>query len=231
MRKDIIIIDDDRDLCTLLQESLLQENICADISCNGFDGIKSVKDKEYQLVVLDVMMPGISGFEVLERIRDMSNVPILMLTAKDDSASKVKGLRAGADDYLTKPFDMDELIARIISLIRRYTRFNQQDGISQQLEFDGLKIDIENRSVTTENGTFELPPKEFDLLLYCAKNQGKILTKQQIYEEVWREEYFYDDSNIMAIISRLRKKLEVNPGSPKYIQTIKGVGYRFNKEV
>ena len=122
-------------------------------------------------------------------------------------------------------------IARIVSLIRRYTRFNQQDGISQQLEFDGLKIDIENRSVTTENGTFELPPKEFDLLLYCAKNQGKILTKQQIYEEVWREEYFYDDSNIMAIISRLRKKLEVNPGSPKYIQTIKGIGYRFNKEV
>lgn len=231
MRKDIIIIDDDRDLCTLLQESLLQENICADISCNGFGGIKSVKDKEYQLVVLDVMMPGISGFEVLERIRDMSNVPILMLTAKDDSTSKVKGLRAGADDYLTKPFDMDELIARIVSLIRRYTRFNQQDGISQQLEFDGLKIDIENRSVTTENGTFELPPKEFDLLLYCAKNQGKILTKQQIYEEVWREEYFYDDSNIMAIISRLRKKLEVNPGSPKYIQTIKGIGYRFNKEV
>lgn len=104
MRKDIIIIDDDRDLCTLLQESLLQENICADISCNGFDGIKSVKDKEYQLVVLDVMMPGISGFEVLERIRDMSNVPILMLTAKDDSTSKVKGLRAGADDYLTKQF-------------------------------------------------------------------------------------------------------------------------------
>lgn len=102
---------------------------------------------------------------------------------------------------MTKPFDMDELIARIVSLIRRYTRFNQQDGISQQLEFDGLKIDIENRSVTTENGTFELPPKEFDLLLYCAKNQGKILTKQQIYEEVWREEYFYDDSNIMAIIS------------------------------
>lgn len=117
MRKDIIIIDDDRDLCTLLQESLLQENICADISCNGFDGIKSVKDKEYQLVVLDVMMPGISGFEVLERIRDMSNVPILMLTAKDDSTSKVKGLRAGADDYLTKPFEMEEFFARVLPII------------------------------------------------------------------------------------------------------------------
>ncbi|MEL0865882.1 response regulator transcription factor, partial [Clostridioides difficile] len=119
--------------------------------------------------------------ETLEEIRKESSLPILMFTSKNDSASKVRGLRAGADDYLTKPFDMDELIARIVSLIRRYTRFNQQDGISQQLEFDGLKIDIENRSVTTENGTFELPPKEFDLLLYCAKNQGKILTKQQIY--------------------------------------------------
>ena len=94
-----------------------------------------------------------------------------------------------------------------------------------------MQIDLENRSVTTANGTFELPPKEFDLLLYCAKHQGKILTKQQIYEEVWGEEYFYDDSNIMAIISRLRKKLEVNPSSPKYIQTVKGIGYRFNKEV
>ena len=112
MRKDIIIIDDDRDLCTLLQESLLQENICADISCNGFDGIKSVKDKEYQLVVLDVMMPGISGFEVLERIRDMSNVPILMLTAKDDSTSRSKmyNLVKDSSDYITVQCDIERAL-------------------------------------------------------------------------------------------------------------------------
>ena len=224
----VLIIDDDKELCALIKRSVLSEDIEADFCNMGKEGLQKLKEREYQLVILDVMMPGMDGFETLEEI---SSLPILMFTSKNDSASKVRGLRAGADDYLTKPFDMDELIARIVSLIRRYTRFNQQDGISQQLEFDGLKIDIENRSVTTENGTFELPPKEFDLLLYCAKNQGKILTKQQIYEEVWREEYFYDDSNIMAIISRLRKKLEVNPGSPKYIQTIKGIGYRFNKEV
>lgn len=101
---------------------------------------------------------------------------------------------------------MDELIARVLSLIRRYTRFNGLDGAVQQLDFDGLKIDLDSRSVTGVNGTFELPPKEFDLLLFCAKNQGKILTKQRIYEEVWGEEYCYDDSNIMAIISRVRKK-------------------------
>ena len=227
----ILIIDDDRELCALIKHSVQSEHIEADFCNTGKEGLQKLKEQEYQLVVLDVMMPGMDGFETLEEIRKENSLPILMFTSKNDSISKVRGLRAGADDYLTKPFDMDELIARIASLIRRYTRFNQQTGTMQKLDFDGLQIDLENRSVTTETGTFELPPKEFDLLLYCAKHQGKILTKQQIYEEVWGEEYFYDDSNIMAIISRLRKKLEVNPSSPKYIQTVKGIGYRFNKEV
>ena len=227
----ILIIDDDRELCALIKRSVQSEHIEADFCNTGKEGLQKLKEQEYQLVVLDVMIPGMDGFETLEEIRKENSLPILMFTSKNDSISKVRGLRAGADDYLTKPFDMDELIARIASLIRRYTRFNHQAGAVQKLDFDGLQIDLENRSVTTENGTFELPPKEFDLLLYCAKHQGKILTKQQIYEEVWGEEYFYDDSNIMAIISRLRKKLEVNPSSPKYIQTVKGIGYRFNKEV
>ena len=228
----ILIIDDDRELCTLIKRSVLSENIEADFCNTGKTGLQKLKEQEYQLVILDVMMPGMDGFETLEEIRKENSLPILMFTSKNDSISKVRGLRAGADDYLTKPFDMDELIARIVSLIRRYTRFNQQNGTAQQrLAFDGLQIDFENRSIITENGIFELPPKEFDLLLYCAKHQGKILTKQQIYEAVWGEEYCYDDSNIMAIISRLRKKLEVNPSSPKYIQTVKGIGYRFNKEV
>lgn len=227
----ILIIDDDIELCTLIKRSVLSEQIDADFCNTGKAGVQQLKKHEYQLVILDVMMPGMDGFETLEEIRKGSSLPILMFTSKNDSSSKVRGLRAGADDYLTKPFDMDELIARIVSLIRRYTRFNQENGTPQQLDFDGLKIDLENRSITTSNGTFDLPPKEFDLLLFCAKNQGKILTKQRIYEEVWGEEYVYDDSNIMAIISRLRKKLETNPSTPKYIQTIKGIGYRFSKEV
>lgn len=225
----VLIIDDDKELCSLIRQSILSEDIEADFCNTGREGLGKLKEKDYQLVILDVMMSGIDGFETLEQIREISSLPVLMFTSKSDSASKVRGLRSGADDYLTKPFDMDELTARIISLIRRYTLFNGQGG--QQFDFDGLSIDLENRSITTVNGTFELPPKEFDLLLFCAKNQGKILTKQRIYEEVWGEEYFYDDSNIMAIISRLRKKMEKTPGSPKYIQTIKGIGYRFNKEV
>lgn len=227
----ILVIDDDKELCALIKRSVLMENIEADCCYSGLSGLEQLEKKPYQLVILDVMMPGSDGFETLEQIRKESNLPVLMFTAKDDSASKVRGLRAGADDYLTKPFDLDELIARILSLIRRYTRFNQADDMAQQLEFDGLKIDMDTRSITTVNGTFELPPKEFDLLLVLAKNQGKILTKQKIYELVWGEEYCYDDNNIMAIISRLRKKLEENPGKARYIQTIKGIGYRFSKEV
>ena len=229
----ILIIDDDRELCALMRKCVEKENFSAIVAYGGREGLEMAAEwkESCSLIILDVMMPDLDGFQVLQKIREKSNVPVLMLTAKSDEEDKISGLCMGADDYLTKPFDMDELIARILSLVRRYTRFNQSGGLPQQLDFDGLKIDIDTRSITTVNGTFELPPKEFDLLLLLAKYQGKILTKQRIYEEVWGEEYCYDDSNIMAIISRLRKKLEENPSKPKYIQTIKGIGYRFNKEV
>ncbi|WP_324824707.1 response regulator transcription factor [Sinanaerobacter sp. ZZT-01] len=227
----ILVIDDDKELCALIEQSVAAESIGADHCYSGADGLAILQKNDYQLILLDVMMPGMDGFETMEKIRQKSRIPILMLTSKNDSTSKIRGLRSGADDYLTKPFDMEELIARVLSLIRRYTRFNMTGDHSQPLTYQGLTIDMDSRSVTTQNGTFELPPKEFDLLLFCVKNQGKILTKQQIYEEVWGEPYVYDDSNIMAIISRLRKKIELDSGTPYYIQTVKGIGYRFNKEV
>ena len=157
----ILIIDDDRELCALIKRSVQSEHIEADFCNTGKEGLPKLKEQEYQLVVLDVMMPGMDGFETLEEIRKENSLPILMFTSKNDSISKVRGLRAGADDYLTKPFDMDELIARIVSLIRRYTRFNHQAGAVQKLDFDGLQIDLENRSVTTENGTFSTKLRDF----------------------------------------------------------------------
>ncbi|SHL02845.1 DNA-binding response regulator, OmpR family, contains REC and winged-helix (wHTH) domain [Anaerocolumna jejuensis DSM 15929] len=231
MDYNILVIDDDKELCALIKQSVVKEKINVDYCYSGTDGLALLEKNNYQLILLDVMMPGMDGFQTMEKIRVTSSIPILMLTSKNDSMSKVQGLRSGADDYLTKPFDMEELIARIISLIRRYTRFNSTGSHSQPLSYKGLTIDFDSRSVTTQNGTFELPPKEFNLLLFCAKNQGRILTKQQIYEEVWGEPYVYDDSNIMAIISRLRKKIEPDSGTQLYIQTVKGIGYRFNKEV
>ena len=230
-KQKILVVDDDKHIAELISLYMMKEGYETQEIYDGKEAAAAVEDFQPDLILLDLMLPGLTGEEFIAEMRQKKTMPIIVLSAKAGLEDKVNVLRLGADDYLTKPFDMDELIARIASLIRRYTRFNQQAGAIQKLNFDGLQIDLENRSVTTSNGTFELPPKEFDLLLYCAKHQGKILTKQQIYEEVWGEEYFYDDSNIMAIISRLRKKLEVNPSSPKYIQTVKGIGYRFNKEV
>ena len=231
MKNRILIIDDDKELCALLQKNVQAEGIEADYCHSGKEGLTALQESTYQLVVLDVMMPGIDGFETLERVREQSSIPILMLTSKNDSASKVKGLRAGADDYLTKPFNMEEFSARVNSLIRRYTRFKTEEDSANVLVYEGLKINRNEHSVITVNGTYELSNKEFELLLYLARNQGKILTKKQIYEAVWQEEYCYDDANIMVMISKLRKKIETDSSAPAIIQTVRGIGYRFSKEV
>lgn len=227
----ILLVDDDRDLSALLARSAAGEALAADCCASGREALARLEQGDYQLVVLDVMMPGMDGFETMARIRARSGVPILMLTAREDAESKVRGLRAGADDYLTKPFAMEELLARMHSLIRRYTRLNRQGEEPARLEYQGLTVDLDARTFTTGQGTCAPPPKEFDLLVYCARHQGKILTKAQIYEAVWGEPYVYDDGNIMAVISRLRKKLEEDPAHPRYLQTVKGVGYRFSKDV
>ncbi len=228
----ILIIDDDRELCALIKRSVQAENIEADFCNTGKEGLQKLKEQEYQLVVLDVMMPGMDGFETLEEIRKENSLPILMFTSKNDSISKVRGLRAGADDYLTKPFDMDELIARVNSLIRRYTTLNPVAGSeAATMLLKDMVIDKVNRTVTLQNLPVELTGKEFDLLVFLASNKGRVFTKKQIYTQVWAEEYAFDDSNIMSFISKLRKKIEPNPEQPFYIQTVRGVGYRFNKEV
>lgn len=173
---------------------------------------------DYLLIILDVMLPGMDGFQVLEKIREMSAVPVLMLTAKTASTDKVNGLRSGADDYLTKPFDVDEFTARVLSLIRRYTTLNTGSiEVLHRIYFQGLMIDMDSRLVTVGEEQIELHAKEFNILCCLAKNQGKILTKQQIYEEVWQVQYAYDDNNIMGYISKLRKSIEPDPNNPTYI--------------
>jgi DNA-binding response OmpR family regulator len=169
---------------------------------------------------------------VLQKIRESSNVPVLMLTAKGDEGDKVFGLRLGADDYLTKPFSISELMARVNSLVRRYTTLNQQESHNQdKIVLKGMSINKSNREVIVQNNQIELTGKEFDLLLFLAMNKGKVYTKRQIYLQVWSDEYAFDDSNIMSFVSKLRKKIEPDPEHPFYIQTVRGVGYRFNSEV
>ncbi|WP_408634715.1 response regulator transcription factor [Petralouisia muris] len=177
------------------------------------------------------MLPQIDGLTILGGLRKNSNIPVLMLTAKDEEVDKVIGLRMGADDYLTKPFGMNELKARVYSLIRRYTVFSEQTEQKSKIEFKNLSINLETRVVHVDGKTIELTNKEFNLLAFLASHPGRAFTKKQIYAEVWAEEYSFDDNNLIAFISKLRKKIELDESSPSYIQTIRGVGYRFSTEV
>ena len=228
----ILIVDDSADNLNILSELLRpQYRVLAANSGEGGLRVANSSPKP-DLILLDVMMPGMDGFQVLQKIREKNNVPVLMLTAKSDEEDKVSGLRLGADDYLTKPFGINELMARVNSLIRRYTTLNPVAGSeAATMLLKDMVIDKVNRTVTLQNLPVELTGKEFDLLVFLASNKGRVFTKKQIYTQVWAEEYAFDDSNIMSFISKLRKKIEPNPEQPFYIQTVRGVGYRFNKEV
>lgn len=232
----VLIIDDDKELCALMKKCIEQENLAAVTAHGGAEGLHLVDENKNEgslsLIILDVMMPDIDGFQVLKIIRESSNIPVLMLTAKSSEDDKVSGLRAGADDYLTKPFSINELMARVNSLIRRYTTLNPVFAAdADRILLKGMMIDKANRIITVNDSPVELTGKEFDLLFFLASNKGRIFTKKQIYTQVWEEEYAFDDSNIMSFISKLRRKIEPDPERPFYILTVRGVGYRFNQEV
>ncbi len=200
----ILIIDDDRSLLGLLQ-NCMQGIYEADTAWNGKQGLAMLSQAKYDLVLLDVMLPGENGFDVLEKIRKQYAVPVIMLTAKDSPSDKVNGLGIGADDYVTKPFNMEELLARVASQIRRNTVF--RDGIPQEkLCFDKITIDPQVKAVSKEDKELLLTGKEFDLLYFLASSPGRAYTKKQIYKAVWKEAYVYDDNNIMALVSKIRKK-------------------------
>ena len=228
----VLIIDDDKELCALMKKCIEQEKLSAVTVYNGIEGVRLIDENKdsYSLIILDVMLPDIDGFQILQKIRDTSNIPVLMLTAKSSEEDKVFGLRLGADDYLTKPFGINELLARVNSLIRRYTTLNPFTADIDSISLKDMVIGKLNRTVTVKDIPVLLTGKEFDLLLFLASNKGRVFTKKQIYSQVWEEEYAFDDSNIMSFISKLRKKIEPDPDHPFYILTVRGVGYRFNKE-
>lgn len=229
----VLIIDDDKELCALMKKCVERENLTAIVADGGAKGLRLAEENKdtCSLIILDIMMPDLDGFQVLRQVRQTSNIPVLMLTAKSGEEDKVSGLRMGADDYLTKPFSINELMARVNSLIRRYTLLNPVSGAEADgMVFQGMTIDRLNRIVLRNREQVELTGKEFDLLSFLAANKGKVFTKKQIYTHVWADEYAFDDSNIMSFISKLRKKIEPDPEHPFYILTVRGVGYRFNRE-
>lgn len=223
----ILLIDDDRDLLNLLY-NCMNEKYEINIAWTGKQGLDFLKQKKYSLILLDVMLPGIDGFSVLKKIRKNYTIPVILLTAKDSQTDKVNGLYIGADDYITKPFDIKELLARVDSQIRRNTVFNNGLSKIEELKYPAITINPVSKSIKTEKGEVLLTGKEFDVLYFLASTPRQVYTKKQIYKAVWQEEYVYDDDNIMAVISKIRKKIEINPGTPRFIITIRGVGYRFD---
>ena len=230
MAKRVLVVDDEKLIVKGIRFSLEQDGMEVDCAFDGAEALEYAKKKEYDIVLLDVMLLGENGFEVLGKIRKQYALPVIMLTAKNSPSDKVSGLGIGADDYVTKPFNMEELLARIASQIRRNTLLKNGVLPQEKLCFDNITIVPQMKGILKENKEVLLTGKEFDLLYFLASSPMRAYTKKQIYKAVWKDDYVYDDNNIMALVSKIRKKIEDDPENPRIIQTVRGVGYRFGGE-
>jgi two-component system response regulator RegX3 len=221
----ILVVEDEASFSDALSYVLNKEGYEVVVADTG-DGAISTYDKVgADLVLLDLMLPGLSGTEVCKQLRSRSNVPIIMLTAKDTEVDKVVGLELGADDYVTKPYSKAELIARIKAVMRRQGEIKEMD--ESVLTAGPVRIDVERHQVNIDDQSISLPLKEFELLEYLIRNAGRVLTRTQLIDRVWGSDYFGDTKTLDVHIKRLRAKIEKDPANPIYIQTIRGLGYTF----
>ena len=221
MKQNILVIDDDKNIREVVKLYLRKEGYEVTEAADGAIGVDLFFGKQYDLVILDIMMPVQDDIETIKQIRAKSNVPVIMLTAKGETFDKVLALELGADDYIVKPFDPKELVARVKAVIRRST----QDEKTDILEYPDLKIDMQNYQVIYEGKELQMPPKEIELLHFLASRPNKVFTRDQLLEQVWGFEYFGDSRTVDVHIKRLREKFK--DGEPWQIKTVWGVGYKF----
>ncbi|ERK30253.1 response regulator transcription factor [Clostridium intestinale] len=224
--KNILVIEDNKDVNNMLSEELMDSGYKVKSMYTGIEGLKEVKESNYDLILLDIMLPYKSGDEILKEIRTFSDVPVIIISAKDMVGTKIDLLRIGADDYITKPFDLGEVVARVESNLRRTSR--QIQG-SKKFTYKDLILDYNRKQVMVNGVEVELTAKEYMLLEMLIKNQGKVFSKSNLYESIWNEEYLGDDNTVKIHISNLRNKLKkINPNE-NYIETVWGLGYRLYK--
>ena len=228
MGKRVLVVDDEKLIVKAIRFSLLQDGLEVDCAYDGEEALELAKNNEYDLVLLDVMLPKLDGFEVCQQIREFSDMPIVMLTAKGDDMDKILGLEYGADDYITKPFNILEVKARIKAIMRRASKKEEKkiDEGNVIIKHD-MKIDRESRRVFIEDKEINLTAKEFDLLEILATNPDKVYSREQLLNLVWKYEYAGDARTVDVHIRRLREKIEKLPSNPKYVFTKWGVGYYF----
>jgi DNA-binding response OmpR family regulator len=230
MGRNVLVIEDDLDIAQLLKIHLAELSCAVKLSMDGVVGLAQAEANQYDLIILDIMLPGMDGLEVCRRLRAKTNyTPILMLTSKSTELDRVLGLEMGADDYLTKPFSIMELVARVKAIFRRVDNLSTTNpGIGVKLiEAADLKIDAEKRSVTLAGQALDLTAKEFDLLLHFAQNPGRVYSRAQLLDRVWGYSHSGYEHTVNSHINRLRAKIEKNPNEPVFIQTVWGVGYKF----
>lgn len=227
MGKKVLVVDDERLIVKGIKFSLVQDDMEVDCAYDGEEALEMAKKTEYDIVLLDVMLPKMDGFEVCQRIREFSNMPIIMLTAKGDDMDKILGLEYGADDYITKPFNILEVKARIKAIMRRSSKRATEDEKKKIFEKNGLKIDCDSRRVFVEDKEVKLTAKEYDLLELLSFHPNKVYSRENLLNIVWGYDYSGDVRTVDVHIRRLREKIEKNPGEPLYIHTKWGVGYYF----
>lgn len=228
MNNKILIIEDDISISEMVKNYLTKEGFIVTTAFDGEEGIAKYLNDDFDLIVLDLMMPKLDGMETIKIIREKSSIPILIMSAKDSDVDKAIGLGFGADDYITKPFSMIEISARIKAGIRRATKYSgsQKEEEKVPVKLGNITIDLDNFSVMKNGQPIQLTSKEFEILKLFINNPNRVFTKAQIYSYVWKEEYYGDENVINVHMRRVREKIEDDPSKPKYIKTLWGIGYK-----
>lgn len=225
----ILVCDDDKDIVSAIEIYLLEDSHVVFKAYDGYQALDILEKEDIQLVILDIMMPELSGIEVAEKIREKSEVPIIFLSAKSEESDKVDGLNAGGDDYVTKPFSPAELTARVRSNLRRYTQFgnsNDNNNNTHVYSAGALCINDESKSVTVDGEPVKLTPIEYNILLLLLKNKGTVFSTDKIFQSIWNETPIATDNTVAVHIRHIREKIEINPGQPKFLKVVWGVGYK-----
>lgn len=227
MSSRILIVDDDEAIRKLISVYLDNEGMKTEQAEDAIEALALLEKNDFDLIILDIMMPKLDGIQACLKIREERSMPIIMLSAKSEDMDKIQGLASGADDYLSKPFNPLELIARVKSQLRRYKKYNTHSSLDQSvIEIGDLTINTDTRQVWIQRKEVRLTPKEFDILELLARNKGIVLSVEKIYEAVWKEDFFKSDNTVMVHITKIRDKIEEDPKHPIYIKTIWGVGYK-----
>ena len=227
----ILVCDDDKEIVDAIDIYLSQEGYHILKAYDGLQAIEIIKKEEVHLILLDIMMPNLDGIRATRKIRETSSVPIIMLSAKSEDVDKILGLNIGADDYITKPFNPLELIARVKSQLRRYTQLGNLATEEKEAVYvcGGLVVNDDLKTVTVDGEPVKLTPIEYNILVLLIKNQGKVFSIEQIYENIWNEEAIGADNTVAVHIRHIREKIEINPREPRYLKVVWGIGYKIEK--